>query len=431
MINAITILQKLISYNTSNPPGNEKECIYYIKGLLDDAGIESRLLCKDENRPNLYARIRGRGESAPIMLYGHLDVVGIKGQEWTIPPFEGIIKDECVWGRGALDMKGSIAIMISAVLKCLEDGITFPGDVILCFLSDEEAEGEFGARYVTEQHPGLFEGIRYAIGEFGGFPFYIGKKKIYLIQVAEKKICRLQLNFKGNGGHGSLIAPNNAIQKMTIFINKLGKKGLPIHMSSITKRIFREMSNSLEFPKNLIFLLLQNRFLAKYVLKRLGKLNDIFYPLLHNIVNPAIINAGDKINVVPSLVEIKMDGRVLPEISNNQFIEEVRQLAGNEVEIKIIQNEEINFPLDYGLFNFLKSILLNMDRDASVIPFLLPGSTDGRFFSKLNIQTFGFIPMDLPKEFNFLNMIHGEDERIPIKCLHFGTEAIYQLLKQF
>lgn len=431
MTDVVDILQKLINYNTSNPPGDEKECIHYIQGLLEAAGVKCQLFFKDENRPNLYARIKGKGESAPLMLYGHLDVVGVRGQEWKYPPFEGRLIDGCVWGRGTLDMKGAIAIMISAVLQCLEENVSFPGDVILCFLSDEEAEGEYGAKYITEQHPELFDGIQYAIGEFGGFPIYIGEKRIYLIQVAEKNICRLQLNFRGNGGHGSLLVPNNALQKAASFINTLNKKGLPVHISLVTKRMLKEISKSIGFPRNLIFYMLQNRFLSKLVLKLFKKLTPIFYPLLHNIANPSIINGGDKINVIPGLVEIKMDGRVLPEISNDDYMEEVRLLAGKDVELKVLQNEQRKYPVNYGLFNRLKSILLEMDPEASVVPFLLPGSTDGRFFSNLNIQTYGFIPMDMPKDLNFMKMIHGADERIPVTCLHYGTKAICQLLKQF
>ena len=431
MTDVVNILQKLIRFNTSNPPGNELECMHYIQGLLEEAGVKSRLLFKDKNRPNLYARIRGRGESAPLMLYGHLDVVGAHGLEWKSPPFEGRLSDGCVWGRGALDMKGAIAIMISAVLQCLKEKVSFPGDVILCFLSDEEAEGEYGAKYVTEQHPELFDGIQYAIGEFGGFPLYIGKKKIYLIQVAEKKICRLQLDFRGDEGHGSIVIPNNALQKAADFINRLNKKGLPLHISPVTRNMLKEIAESLSFPGNLIFYLLQNRFLTKHILKRLKKLNYIFYPLLHNIANPSIISGGDKINVIPGLVKIKMDGRVLPEIRNDDFMKEVRQLAGKEVELKVLQNEERKYPVNYNLFDRLKSILLEMDPGASVVPFMLPGSTDGRFFSNLNIQTYGFIPVNMPKDLNFMKMIHGKDERIPVTCLHYGTKAIYRLLKQF
>ena len=173
----VEILQKLIQFNTTNPPGDEAECIAYIRGLLSDAGIESTILAKTANRPNLIARIKGAGKAKPILLYGHVDVVTTENQKWEHPTFEGKLVDGVVWGRGALDMKGGVAMMLAAFLRVKAEGLQPAGDILLAIVSDEEAGGDFGAKFLVEEHPALFKDIRYAIGEFGGFALQIGKQR--------------------------------------------------------------------------------------------------------------------------------------------------------------------------------------------------------------------------------------------------------------
>ena len=194
------LLQRLIRFDTTNPPGNETECIAFIHGLLNEAGIEAMVLAKTPERPNLIARLSGRGSAPPLLLYGHVDVVTTQNQEWRQPPFEGKLVDGFVWGRGALDMKGGVAMLLSAFLRAKAEGVELPGDVLLAVVSDEEAGGDYGAKFLVEQHPDLFDGIRYALGEFGGFTMYVGKKRFYPIQIAEKQICWMKATVRGSGG---------------------------------------------------------------------------------------------------------------------------------------------------------------------------------------------------------------------------------------
>jgi acetylornithine deacetylase/succinyl-diaminopimelate desuccinylase-like protein len=185
----VELLQNLIRFDTTNPPGKEAECIAYINELLKEAGFDTAFFAKDKNRPNLIARLKGQGKAAPLMLYGHVDVVPTVKQAWTYPPFEAKITDGFIWGRGALDMKGGIAMMLSAVLRAKAEGLIPTGDIVLVILCDEEAGSEYGARYLVENHPDQFAGIRYAIGEFGGYTAHVGTKKFYPIQIAEKQVC--------------------------------------------------------------------------------------------------------------------------------------------------------------------------------------------------------------------------------------------------
>ncbi len=201
------LLQNLIRFDTTNPPGNELACIQYINDLLKDAGIVSNIVARIPERPNLIARLKGEGNAPPLLLYGHVDVVTTEGQKWTYPPFEGKIVDGFVWGRGALDMKGGVAMLLAAFLKAKAEDIPLPGDVYFAAVADEEAGDDFGVRYLVDEHPDLFQGIRYAFGEFGGFNLSVGGKRFYPIMVAEKQTCWMNATFTGPGGHGSMPMP--------------------------------------------------------------------------------------------------------------------------------------------------------------------------------------------------------------------------------
>ena len=216
------LLQKLIQFDTTNPPGSELPLISYVQGVLAASGIDSQILALDPNRPDLIARLKGDGNSAPLLLYGHADVVSTENQKWTHPPFSGELIDGYIWGRGALDMKSGVAMLISAFIRAKELGTSLPGDVILAVVSDEEAGGDFGVRFLVEKHPDLFEGVRYALGEFGGFTLRMGGKCFYPIQVAEKQICWMKVITRGRGGHGSLpVRQEGAMYRMSRFLQDI------------------------------------------------------------------------------------------------------------------------------------------------------------------------------------------------------------------
>ena len=200
-ISPVEMLQTLVRIDTTNPPGNEGEAVGYVDELLAASGIKSLILAKDPTRPNLVARIPGRGEAPPFLMQGHVDVVPTTGQQWARDPMGGDIIDGSMWGRGTLDMKGGVAMMIDAFLRMSAAEEAPAGDVILCVVSDEEAGGEYGARFLVEQHPELFDGVKHCIGEFGGFPLHLAGRSFYPVQVAERVGVRLELTFRGPGGH--------------------------------------------------------------------------------------------------------------------------------------------------------------------------------------------------------------------------------------
>jgi acetylornithine deacetylase/succinyl-diaminopimelate desuccinylase-like protein len=425
------LLQRLIQFDTTNPPGNETECIAYIDTLLKKTGLEPTRFAKDPNRPNLITRLKGQGSAPPLLLYGHVDVVTTADQEWTHPPFEGKLVDNFIWGRGALDMKSGIAMMLSAVIRARAENLIPAGDIVLAMLSDEEAGGDYGAKYLVENHSDQFLGIKYALGEFGGFTRPVGPKRFYPIQIAEKQTCWIKATARGPGGHGAQPMRGGSMSKLADLLQQLDKRRLPVRITPVARQMIEITAANMAFPKNLILRQLLNPVLTDIILNLLGELGESFDPLLHNTVNATIVRGGDKINVIPSAVSVELDGRLLPGLSPEDMIKDLRRIIGDEVELEMIKYEPGPAEPDMGLFGQLASVLQDADPGAIPLPLLLPAFTDARIFSRLGIQTYGFTPMKLPPGFNFFKTIHAADERIPMDALAFGADATYELLNRY
>lgn len=427
----VELLQQLIRFDTSNPPGNERECVSYIGHLLESMNIETHMLSKDPHRPNLVARLKGVKGTPPLLLYGHVDVVPAPEPDWTYPPFDGTIADGFVWGRGALDMKGAVAMMVSAFMKARANNVRLPGDVVLCILSDEEELGDYGARFLVEHHPELFKDIRYALGEVGGFTFYISGKKFYFIEVAQKQKCGIKAIIHGTSGHASSHAQGGTMVKLAAFLEQLDNIRLPVHITPAVEKMFKPLADALGFPSGWILRQLLKPKRTDFILKILGKGGDAFVPMFHNTVNATVVRGGNKINAIPSEVEVQMDVRLLPGLGPDDVIRELRPLIGKDIELELLFYDKGPTELDMGLFDTLAGFLKEADPEGIPIPILMTGSSDARFFSRLGIQTYGFMPMQLPEDMRFNRILHSVNERIPVETLEFGTNVLYQTMQRF
>lgn len=223
------ILPQLIRFDTTNPPGDEAACVAYVRSLLESHGIASTLAGAAPGRPNLVARVPGRGQAPPLLLQGHVDVVTTANQSWSQPPFGGVELDGEIWGRGAIDMKGGVAMMLAAALLAHEEGGA-AGDLVIAVLADEEAGGVHGAGWLAANHPELFSGVRHAIGEGGGFAFYFGGKRFYPIMVSEKRGSPVRATFRGPGGHGSRVMRGGAMARLGRALTALDQNRLPVQV---------------------------------------------------------------------------------------------------------------------------------------------------------------------------------------------------------
>jgi acetylornithine deacetylase/succinyl-diaminopimelate desuccinylase-like protein len=430
VLSTVELLQELIRFDTTNPPGDEGDCIGFVQRQLEEAGCETQIYASDPARPNLVSRLPG-GDAPPLLLYGHVDVVTTAGQAWTHPPFEGRLEDGYVWGRGALDMKGGVAMLVQAFLRAKREEATLPGDLVLVVLADEENGGDLGAKFLVEEQPQLFAGIRYAIGEFGGFSLPIAGKRFYPIQVAEKQICWLKATIRGPGGHGALVQRGGTVARLGKLLRDLDRKRLPVHVTPVVREFVERMAAELPRKEATVLRSLLKPRLTDGALRLLGDRAATIEPMLRNTVNATIIRGGAKINVVPSEIALELDGRALPGFSPDDVIGELQTVVGDDVELELVRHDPGPAAPDLGLFEMLAGVIRELDPEGIPVPLLQIGVTDGRFFSQAGVQTYGFLPMRLPQDFAFTTLIHAADERIPVDALEFGAEAVWRAVQRF
>lgn len=422
------LLRRLIRFDTSNPGGDESECIADMERLLRAAGAQTRLVASASDRPNLIARIAGAGHGPPLLLQGHVDVVPALEATWTHPPFAAEIADQQIWGRGALDMKGGVAMMMAACLRALADHRELPADVIFAAMVDEEAGSDHGAAFLVRDHADLFADVRYAIGEFGGFSTEIAGRRFYPIQVAEKQICWLRATFSGPAGHGSMPISQGATAKLAAAITNVTRTELPVHITPVVQSMIEAVARELPVVGESIARQLTRPRLMSGLLRAVGNRRSEFGAMLRNTVTANVVNASGQINVVPDTASIDLDGRLLPGQRPADLIRELHNVIATDVSFDVLRYDGGPDVPDLDLYEILGNIVRGADPAGTPIPMLMPGSSDARFFARLGIQTYGFLPMRLPPALNFQRLLHAADERIPVEAVAFGTDCLHQLL---
>jgi acetylornithine deacetylase/succinyl-diaminopimelate desuccinylase-like protein len=423
------LARRLIRFDTTSPGGTERELIAWLAPRLEAAGLDVQVLARDPERPNIVARLKGRGEAPPLLLHGHVDVVPVSGQKWSVDPFAGEIREGVLWGRGALDMKGGVAMLVTAVLRAAQ-GPPPAGDIVLCVLSDEEQGGAFGARFLVEEHAELFAGVRHAIGEFGGFSFPMIGKRVYPIEVAEKQRAVARLVAEGDAGHGALGGQGSAVTALAQSTRRIGTSPLPIHVTPVAAAMLDEMADAVGSPADHLVRALKREKAAGPILRALGDKGAAIAPMLRNTATVTHLAAGDPgaINVVPATAEAHLDCRVLPGYGPEDLLAELRPLLAPGVRAEVTLFEASDPIVDWSLYPLLAGLLRDADPTGHPVPMLLAGVTDGRHFARLGIQHHGFLPMQLPPELRFQSLLHAADERVPVAALDFGTAILETLL---
>ena len=252
--------------------------------------------------------------------------------------------------------------------------------------------------------------------------------------IAEKQPFRVEVTLHGPSGHPTVAFHGGAMAKLGQILHKLEHKHMPVHITTATRQMIQTMSKALPFPSNMVLRQLLNPKMSDIVLRLLGKQVEQFEPLLHNTVNATAIIGADNYHRIPDRISLQLVCTALPGFTPNDVISELRSFAGEDAELEVVDTtfyEPVSAEPDMGLFDTLAGILLEAEPDGIPVPLLLPSPTDGRFFSRLGIQTYGFLPMNLPPDFSFWLMTHGADERVPVKALTFGTDAIYKVMERF
>lgn len=431
MIDVADLLRDLIRIDTTNPPGMERRAVELVRSVLAHNGIQSETFAKDADRPSLVARIPGEGAAPPLLVHGHLDVVGVTDQRWDHDPFSGDVVDGWIWGRGALDMKGPIAMMIDALVR-LSQGHPPAGDIVLCLVPDEENGGAFGAGYLVNEHAYLFEGVEYALGEFGGFPYQFDGVRFSPIQISERIGVDFHVTFRGDSGHASMPVPGGAMGKLGAALVDLERKQMPVHVTAATRLMLEAMAPHVSPPVRLAIRAMLDQRTAPAAVAALRSRLGAVGSVLRNTVTPTIVSGGDKINVIPAETGLTLDGRMLPGLDPVTMRDELANLLDVDCEISF-EAERSGIPAvpDMGLFDLLASAIRRMDRGLTPIPYMSPAVTDARWFSQLGIACYGFTPMPLPAGFAVESTVHDANERIPVSALRPGADAYLDVFQRY
>ena len=422
----ILLCQEMIripSVNHGEGLGDEKAMAEYVASKLSEVGIKSELIETAPNRVNVVAKIEGSDPKRPgLVLHGHLDVVPVNADDWSVDPFSGLIKDGFIWGRGAVDMKDMDAMILASVRMWQRIGYKPPRNILLVFFADEEAGSNYGSRWLVKHRPEIFEGYSEAVSEVGGFSITItGEHRLYLIEAAQKGIQWLKLTAKGTAGHGSFINKDNSVTKVADAVSRIGNYEWPQLETKTSSSLFRKIAE-----------LTGDKYDAKNVKPLLHHLGDAVKMLgatISNTANPTMLEAGYKVNVIPQSASATVDGRFLPGYEE-ELHQTIKKLAGDDIEVEILTRDialEVEFagPLVKAMCD-----AINVEDAAGIpVPYLMSGGTDNKALHDLGIIGYGFSPLKLPKDLDFFALFHGVDERVPIEGLKFGVRVLYEFLE--
>jgi acetylornithine deacetylase/succinyl-diaminopimelate desuccinylase-like protein len=426
----VELLRALVRFDTTNPPGDEAECIAFLADTLRGVGVEPEVLSPAPGRANLVARLPGGdGGAAPLLLNGHVDVVAAEAGRWRHPPFAGEVHDGAIWGRGTVDMKQMVAMSVATMGLLARLGLPLRRDLKLAAVADEEAGCAAGSAWLVDHHPDKVR-AGHALGEVGGATFYLGGRPFYPVQVAEKGIAWLRATASGATGHGSIPHDDNAVVRLSEFLAKVGRRRLAPRASPEARRFLEALTGvSGRRGRVALPLLLHPRW-SNLVLRRGVRdpgLARVLSAVLRNTASPTVVHAGSKVNVIPGRAEAELDGRIAVGSSEAELLAELRALAGPGIELELLapSRPPTVSPAGDELFDLLAGVVADHHPGAVVVPSITPGFTDAKFWSSLGTACYGFSPIRLePSDPDFPAMFHGDDERIPVAGLQAGLRML-------
>jgi len=422
----VKICQDLIripSVNFGEGKGDEKAVAEYIVASLAEVGIASEIFESAPNRCNVIARLPGSDTSRPgLVLHGHIDVVPANAADWSVDPFAAEIRDGMIWGRGAVDMKNMDAMILAIVRKWARTGYKPPRDIVLAFFADEEAGMTFGSRWMAAQHPEVFAGCSEAISEVGGFSVTVADgKRLYFVEAAQKGIHWMKLTAQGRAGHGSMMNDENAITSLTEAVAKIGRYEWPQRYTKTVKILFSKIAQATGKKYDESDL--------RPLLSEIGPTARMIGATLQNTANPTMLEAGYKANVIPGSASAVIDGRFLPGYED-ELNKTIKEIIGPDISVETISRDialEIDFEGD--LVEAMCNAITTFDPEGIPVPYLMSGGTDNKALSELGIVGYGFSPLQLPADLDFMALFHGVDERVPISGLEFGVKVLENFLE--
>ncbi|HHU09662.1 MAG TPA: M20/M25/M40 family metallo-hydrolase [Intrasporangiaceae bacterium] len=427
----VELCRDLIRIDTSNygdgsGPG-EAEAADYVVTKLREVGLDPQIFEADPGRVSVAVRIPGADSTrGALCIHGHLDVVPAAAADWEVDPFSAEIRDGCIWGRGAVDMKGMDAMILAVVRHLARTGEVPPRDLVIVFFADEEAGGVQGSHFMVQNHPEVFAGVTEAISEVGGYSVTVpntegGQTRAYLLQTAEKGIAWLRLRARGRAGHGSVPNADNALNHLAGALDRIANYEWPREFIASTRILLDGLSQvtGTAYTDDDV----------DELLGHIGPAQGFVRATLQDTANPTMLQGGYKHNVIPQEASAAIDARFLPGHKDDLYAT-LKDLVGGNVDIEI-EHEDIalDAPFDAPLVEAMKEALLEEDPDAVILPYCLSGGTDNKALSLLGITGYGFAPLQLPADLDFAPMFHGINERVPTASLEFGATVLHRFIQ--
>ncbi|MCB1236205.1 MAG: M20/M25/M40 family metallo-hydrolase [Verrucomicrobiae bacterium] len=440
---AVATLKALLRFDTTNPPGNEGPAAEFLARKFRDAGLTPELAGAEPRRPNLVCKLPAdpsRKCGRPLVLSCHLDVVPADPARWTHPPFDAVEADGCVWGRGAIDMKGFATLAAMTVLAIRRRGLPLNRDLIFVAVADEEAGAELGSQWLVENRPDLLgNDPEYIVNEVGGFTLPLDGKRFYPVQVAEKGVAWLRLTVRGTPGHSSLPSEDNALGQLGEAMARIARARLPWHVSEPARDFLGGIARESGPLKRLFSPLLLHPLTGPALLDRAiadPARRASVEAVLRNTANPTVARGGSKINVLPGSASVDIDGRLAPGQTAADLVRELRAVLGDPTggrfDFEVLrESEAVAFPPDTPFFEAIRAAVKRHDPEGIVVPAIVPGFTDSKNYARLGAVCYGFYPLQLPEDLNFAALFHGDDERIPLDGFRWGLETLLDLVVDF
>ena len=424
-------LQAMIRMNTVNPPGNELRVARYLEEALKKEGIETHLFEPAPGRGSLVARIRGNGSKQPVLIMGHMDVVGVEREHWSVDPFAAEVKDGYLYGRGAIDDKGMLAANLETMLllkrNVIDKGGTLSRDVIFVANSDEEQSGEWGMGWLIKNHPELIK-AEFALNE-GGRTRIVGGKRLYVaVQNTEKVPHTITLTAHGPGGHASIPLAGNAILRLGRALAKISAYKEPVRVNPTTREFFSELGRVWPMAA-------ERRAMADVasddprrvqrgarVLERI----PVFDAVLRNGISATILQGGIRSNVIPTDAIARLNVRTLPGQPIDGVVARLERAIDDPlVDIAVTDRGEDSPASDFHspMFAAIRESAQSLDSSLAVVPYMSTGATDSARLRSWGMQAFGLLPFPMNQDDE--DRMHGNDERVPLASLDFGTRMIY------
>jgi acetylornithine deacetylase/succinyl-diaminopimelate desuccinylase-like protein len=405
---AVDTLQHYIRFNTTVPPGDVTEAADFLQDILEREGITVTRYEASPGKSNLFARLKGTGVGKPILLLHHMDVVPADASRWDpVNPFGGEIKEGHIWGRGAIDMKGTGVLQLYAFLTLAREKIPLGRDVIFMAVNDEEVGGTMGTRYMLDHHYNELD-PEYVLDEggFGSREIFVNGKLVFGISVAEKRAFWLRVTARGIAGHGSQPHDQNPNDKLMYALNRLFSAPFPTVPNAVLDALVTQLGR-----------LAQNQFT-----------NAIQQTTVSLTSLRSGVGSPPKANVIPSVATATLDTRLLPGMDVEAFLAEVKSRLGDEIDVEVIHpaSRSVVTSHDTAMFRALSGAITRHHPDATVVPMIIPYGTDSRMFRLRGAKCYGILPLVLSNE--LATSIHGDAERIPIEQFEAGIRIFYESL---